>query len=113
MASLLVCTTLSHAADRYGAWPAGCDPADVGRRIAENLLDRKGGGPATAPAAATRPAKGMGYPESCTAYGSFRFAGAIRDKGLLGRLTAKYAYIADNEAKYVKTNAKGVDSSIF
>src|SRR5438876_292536 len=104
LGALLLClwqVPLAAAATGDEKWPEGCQPADVGRRIALNLLDR-------APAK-----KAVGYPEVCTAYGSLRLAGTLRDKELLDKLVARYASMLSDDGKHLIPRPRSVDSSVF
>jgi rhamnogalacturonyl hydrolase YesR len=82
-------------------WPDKCQPADVGRRIAANLLTRK---PTT---------RAVGYPEVCTAYGSMRLAAEIKDKDLLNQIVARYQPMLTTGGKHLIAPPKNVDSSVF
>jgi unsaturated rhamnogalacturonyl hydrolase len=104
---LLICPATPAAADGDTAaadtahWPDKCQPADVGRRIAANLLTRK---PTT---------RAVGYPEVCTAYGSLRLAAEIKDKDLLDKIVARYAPMLTAEGKHFIARPRNVDSSVF
>ena len=105
----LLCTTL-RAADFWGAWPDGCGPKVVGKRIATNLLDRTD--------YMTGRNGGLSYPEVCTAYGSMRFTDATGDKELLDKLIARYqSIVSDNgqtpDGVRLVQRPTNVDSSVF
>lgn len=74
------------------------DPREVGRVIVDNLLVRK---PTT---------RTVGYPEACTAYGSLRFAGELKDKELTDKIVARYAAMAEGK---LLPRPRGVDPSVI
>src|SRR5438067_1646721 len=94
----------------WGDWPNGCDPREVGRRVAENLIDRK--------TYMVGKNGGLQYPEVCTAYGAMRFADTIGDKSLLDKLIARYQIIVSDkpetpEGKTLLQKPVNVDASVF
>ena len=110
IAILIAFTTTTRAQNFWGDWPKDADPKVVGKRIAQNLVDR--------PTYMVGVRGGLSYPEVCTAYGSMRFADATGDKELLDKLVARYAMIVtDNpntpDGKRIVQNPVNVDSSVF
>ncbi|HTW94599.1 MAG TPA: glycoside hydrolase family 88 protein [Tepidisphaeraceae bacterium] len=87
VALLLAGSAAARAGELWSNWPTGTDPAEVGQRLIKNLIARK---PAVKP---------YGYPESCMAYGSMRFAAAIKDPALLKMVEDRYAVILTPEGK--------------
>jgi unsaturated rhamnogalacturonyl hydrolase len=70
------------AADHFTDWPAGAAPVEVGRRVIENFLPRA---PMLTPQDGT-----IHYAEACTWYGALTLAELMGDRGLTGRLMARY-----------------------
>lgn len=85
--ALSVSTVCLRAADAGDLthWPAGADPALVGRRVAENYSARKFEYEAGNP---KRPF--VRYPEVCAWYGSLEIAQLTGDTDLMHRLIARY-----------------------
>jgi len=81
------CSTSTPDSQAYFSdWPAGTDPAEVGKRVAENFLPR-------AFRYQTNPAKaklGVIYPEACAWYGALTVAQLTGDKALTGALVHKF-----------------------
>src|SRR3954466_15275894 len=86
----LCASSFAQAQKSLGPWPADQDPKTVGRKVVNNLLERK---PATRP---------QGYQETCTAYGAMRFCDAIGDKELLNKVIARYAVMLEPDSPIVR-----------
>ncbi len=104
-----ICSSL-RAESFWGDWPKGTDPKEVGKRIADNLIDRK--------TYMIGKNGGLQYPEVCTAYGAMRFADATGDKDLLDKLIARYQMIVTDkpetpDGKVIPQKPVNVDSSVF
>jgi len=80
LASLLIAPACGRADNSWGAWPAGQEPAAVGTRVVQNLLDRP----------KLDLAHGLTYLETCSGYGAVRFASAINNQDLLNQVIARY-----------------------
>jgi rhamnogalacturonyl hydrolase YesR len=89
------------ADDSWGAWPAGQEPAAVGTKIVQNLLDRP------------NPSKGLTYQETCSGFGAVRFAAAINNQDLLNKVIARYQAIITPEGAGLLPTPNHVDRSIF
>jgi unsaturated rhamnogalacturonyl hydrolase len=103
VAAVLLCSLAVRAEELPTTKPTtrplgSTDPREVGRAIATNLLARK---PTT---------RRVGYPEACTAYGSLRFAGELKDKELVDKIVARYAPMAE---KKLMPKPTGVDASVI
>ncbi len=98
---LLVQSIAAAADDRTIPWPDHCRPADVGLQIALNLLKRN------------QASKSVAYPEVCTAFGSLRLAGELKDKDLLDKLVDRYAPMLTPQGKHLVPRPNGVDHSVF
>lgn len=73
-------------AEYFSKWPEGASPAEVGRRVAENILPRKF-------RYETMPNKahlGIIYPEVIAWYGALTVADLTKDDGLTDRLIRKF-----------------------
>jgi unsaturated rhamnogalacturonyl hydrolase len=99
----LFAASYCRADDAWGTWPAGQEPAAVGTRVVQNLLDRPG----------LNPAKAIAYPETCAGYGAVRFAAEIGDKDLLGKVIARYQGIVAADGTAMLPKPKNVDNSVF
>ncbi len=97
--ALLLAVAVTHAADPFGDWPAGSDPATVGRRVAAEFVAR--------PLEYTTNPKRVSviYPEACTWYGALTTAGLIGDDALRAQLAQKFAPLLGAEANRISTNA--------
>ncbi len=90
-------------------WPAGEDPATIGRRVAENFLPRQF-------RYQTTPAKahlGIIYPEAITWYGALTFARLTNDKELTSRLAGKLAPLLTAEGSSRINRSPHVDYRLF
>jgi unsaturated rhamnogalacturonyl hydrolase len=79
-------SNLSAADAHFSDWPAGASPAEVGKRVAENILPRKY-------RYETMPEKahlGVIYPEVIAWYGALTVADLTKDEDLRGRLISKF-----------------------
>lgn len=80
---------------------------DVGRRVVQNLLDRKD-------YSLYRPGKGLHYAEACTAVGALRFADYTGDKALLEKIIARYEKFLEPDSilisrhSHVDHNVEGI-----
>jgi rhamnogalacturonyl hydrolase YesR len=90
-------------------WPSGTDPAEVGRRIANNFI------PLTFryQTNAAKAHLGVIYPEVCVWYGSLTVAALTRDQQLTEKLVQKFApYMTEAGAKHINRSAH-VDYRVF
>src|ERR1700710_408687 len=79
------CPKQKAQAQYFSDWPAGTSPAEVGKRVATNVLARKFD-------YETNPnRKTVIYPEVCAAYGSLTVAKLTGDKELRDRIIQKFA----------------------
>ena len=69
-------------------FPAGADPVEIGNRVGNRLLETKH---------QLYGSKGIHYAEVCTWYGALRFAKATGNEELLGKLRARFDYLAEKE----------------
>ena len=69
----------------FTAWPKGASPQEVGKRVAERFVASPYGN-----FGRTTPPKSITYPETCTWYGSLRFALAIGDRELQAKLVKRF-----------------------
>ncbi len=91
----------------FGDWPAGASPAEVGRRVAENVVAR----PFEFETNSKR--KFVIYPEVISAYGALTVAQAIGDTNLQARLAGKFERLLTPEgARHVSPQAH-VDYHVF
>src|ERR1035437_2424979 len=67
-------------------WPAGAAPAEVGKRVAENVIPR----PFRYEAQPGKPSNGVIYPEVIAWYGALTFAQLAGDSDLSSRLVRKF-----------------------
>jgi rhamnogalacturonyl hydrolase YesR len=100
------------AADAYFSnWPAGSSPRDIGKRLAENWLERPFGFQATSEP--SRYGSFVSYSEVNTEYGALRVAAVTGDSALLQRLIRKFDYFLTPEgAKRISQEAH-VDFRVF
>lgn len=70
----------------FSDWPKGASPAEVGKRVAENILPRKFRFETTPEKASL----GVIYPEAIAWYGALTVAKLTDDKDLTGRLVGKF-----------------------
>ncbi|PYF72759.1 glycoside hydrolase family 88/105 protein [Pedobacter nutrimenti] len=104
---LLVSTSFAQNKNDLKNWPSGYAPLEVGKRIAAHFIAT----PHTNFGRPTPP-KVITYPESCTWYGALKFAGASRDKELLGQLAKRFEPFFGPEAKLIPV-PDHVDYSVF
>lgn len=107
--SCVDCATGQHTArTRYfGNWPEGATPATVGKRVAENFLDRK------LDFEINPRRQYVIYPEVCTWYGALRLAKLTGDTDLRDRLVRKFDVLLTPEGrKRISPNAH-VDYRVF
>jgi rhamnogalacturonyl hydrolase YesR len=109
---LLCAAGCLHAAraGRLGDWPPAASPSDMGRRVAENWLQRnfifESGG-------TNRWESHLHYAEVATWYGALTFARASQDARLAQRLIDKFqAFLAQHGAQRIAREPH-VDFSIF
>jgi len=79
--------------EALASWPAGAAPAEIGRRVAENFVQR----PFQWQTDPKR--KYVIYPEYCAWYGSLTVAALTRDTALRDRLVAKYDVLLKPEGQ--------------
>ncbi len=103
--TLIILLAAAHcrAADLWGAWAAGQEPAAVGARLVQNLLDRT----------KLDGSHGISYQETCSGYGAVRFAAAIGNQDLLNKVVSRYAAIVTPEGATLLPKPKNVDNSVF
>lgn len=113
-ALLLAAAPLLHAAESPAAayfsdWPAGAAPAEVGKRVAENILPRQY-------RFETNPAKakiGVIYPEVIAWYGALTVAKLAGDKDLGDRLVKKFEpFLSEPGSQRINRSAH-VDFRVF
>ena len=92
-----------HADDVWGAWPAGQEPAAVGTKVVQNLIDRQ----------KLDLSHGLSYLETCAGFGAVRFAAAINDQDLLGKVIARYQGIIATDGTALLPKPAHVDQSVF
>lgn len=85
-------------------WPDGASPQEVGRRVAEDFLQR--------PYQLFGPQRVVHYVETCTWVGSLRFAHATQDRGLHERLVARFEPLL-GPASVLVPPPLNVDYSVF
>ncbi len=90
------------ADDAWGPWPAGQEPAAVGTKVVQNLLDRT----------KLDAARGLSYLETCSAFGAVRFAETINNQDLLAKVIARYQDIVTPGSKLLP-KPDHVDRSVF
>ena len=86
MAMTLVAAAEQPKSDSFADWPKGASPAEVGKRVAENVIPRKF-------RFETMPEKaaiGIIYPEVISWYGALTVAKLTNDKDLTQRLVKKF-----------------------
>jgi len=91
------------ADDTWGAWPAGQDPATIGTRVTQNLLDRP----------KLDLSHGLTYLETCSGFGAARFAAAVNDQDLLKNVIARYQGIITPQGATLLPKPNHVDRSVF
>ncbi|HET7626651.1 MAG TPA: glycoside hydrolase family 88 protein [Verrucomicrobiae bacterium] len=90
----------------FADWPKGASPQEVGRRVAENFLDR----PFDFETNSRR--RYVIYPEVCAWYGSLTTAELMGDKELTTRLIKKFDPLLTTEAAHISPDAH-VDYHVF
>src|SRR6187397_3402453 len=84
---LLLVTTLliipAFGQDHFGNWPAGSSPRELGKRLAENWVQRDF-------EFQSGKRQFLIYPEACTWYGSLVTAKLLKDSDLQSRLATKF-----------------------
>src|SRR5262249_10912330 len=68
----------------FSNWPAGSSPSEIGKRVAENYLERKFDFEKNANR------KYVIYPEVCAWYGALTLAQLTKDKDLSNKLVARF-----------------------
>jgi rhamnogalacturonyl hydrolase YesR len=104
-----VLATASAASESYFAdWPAGTEPAVIGRRVANNFVARQFEWQ-------TNPErrKIVIYPEVCTWYGSLRVAKHAGDAALRESLVRKYDILLTPEGSTKISQRAHVDDRVF
>src|SRR5689334_13922482 len=79
-------TAQTKHSEYFTNWPAGTSPAEVGKRVAENVFPRK----FRFEANPERASSGVIYPEVIAWYGSLTVAQLAGDKELTSKLTNKF-----------------------
>ena len=109
LSALHVSAPAAPSPEWFTGWPAGKDPATVGKRVAENFLPRKF-------RYETDPNKvreGVIYPEVITWYGALTLAQLTKDKTLQDKLISKFDfYLTEDGAKRINPAAH-VDYRVF
>jgi rhamnogalacturonyl hydrolase YesR len=103
LAGLWIPAAACRAGDSWGAWPAGQEPAAVGTRLVQNLLNRP----------KLDLAHGMTYLETCSGYGAVRFASASNDHDLLNQVLSRYQGIITTDGASLLPTPNHVDRSVF
>jgi unsaturated rhamnogalacturonyl hydrolase len=90
----------------FGDWPAGTDPRDVGKRVAERFIptphmEITGHGP-----------QALHYSHVATWVGTLQFAGVTQDKELMSRLAARFEPFLAPDAPRVP-RSDHVDADVF
>jgi len=96
-------TSTCRADDAWGPWPAGQEPATVGAKVVQNLIDRQ----------KLDAAHGLSYLETCSAYGAVRFAEDSNNQDLLGKVIARYQGIITTDGTGLLPKPNHVDRSVF
>ena len=92
----------------FDEWPEGSEPRAVGKKVAERFLSRPHstfGKFVSVPSFIT-------YPDTCTWYGSLKFAGVSGDEPLVELLVKRFAPLLGSDSKLVP-GAGHVDTSVF
>jgi rhamnogalacturonyl hydrolase YesR len=92
------------AAEKSATWPANADPRTVGRRVAENYLERS---------FRTNKTGVIVYPEICAAFGALRFADATGDAALKEKLIRRFAPVLTPAGQILVPPGGHVDLSVF
>jgi rhamnogalacturonyl hydrolase YesR len=92
----------------FGAWPLGCSPQEIGKRVAARYVASPYGnfGRATPPRSIT-------YPETCTWYGALTYASQMADKDLTAQLVKRFEPLLTIEMSSLIPRADHVDHSVF
>lgn len=88
----------------FSSFPDSADPRVVGKRVAENLLERK---------FRVGPSGYIQYPEICTTFGALQFAAATGDKDLEQKLIARYDPVWLPENSKLIPPPGHVDNNVF
>ncbi|MEJ5260000.1 MAG: glycoside hydrolase family 88 protein [Anaerohalosphaeraceae bacterium] len=105
-AGLMLCASCA-AAPKKTKPTSEAELKEVGRRVVQNLLDRKD-------YSLYRPGKGLHYAEACTAVGALRFADYTGDKALLQKVIARYEKFLEPDSilisrhSHVDHNVEGI-----
>lgn len=100
---------IARACDSLSNWPAGSDPASIGKKVAENFLPRQF-------RYQTNPAKaelGIIYPEAITWYGALGFSRVAGDSDLSGRLAARFEPLLSEGGASRINRSPHVDHRLF
>lgn len=103
---LILCASCA-AAPKKVEPASNAELKEVGRRVVQNLLDRKD-------YSLYRPGKGLHYAEACTAVGALRFADYTGDKALLEKIIARYEKFLEPDSilisrhSHVDHNVEGI-----
>ena len=105
----LVVVTVANARAQgkyFSDWPAGADPASVGKRLAENFLARDF-------EYQSGKREFVIYPEACSWYGALNIARSTGDKRLEAALIGKFdRFLTPDGAKHISSQAH-VDYRVF
>jgi unsaturated rhamnogalacturonyl hydrolase len=96
--------TRGFADDIWGSWPAADEPATVGKKLVQNLLDRQklDGVP-----------HGLSYLETCAGFAAVRFTEATADTDLQKKVMARYSGIIAADGTALLPKPAHVDGSVF
>ena len=99
-------------AEYFGHWPAGTDPQEIGRRVAENFAGRQLRYQTGSYATARAPSPVI-YPEVIAWYGALTFAEVTKSTDLQQKLIQKFSLFSTPEgAAHISSN-NGVDYHVF
>lgn len=88
--------------DLASAWPAGYDPATLGKAVGQHFANGHTG-------RSTR----ITYPEVCTWYGALELVRITADAALQARLVARFEPFFSTESAYLPPKGEHVDFSMF
>ena len=91
----------------FQKWPSGQSPQAIGKRVTERFLST-----AYLLSQDQDKEQHIGYPESVTWYGALTFAKLSGDKGLSGRVVARFKPLLNEDAKLVP-HPTHVDLTVF
>jgi rhamnogalacturonyl hydrolase YesR len=104
LTALAVMASMKCAADdSWGTWPPGQEPATVGARVVQNLIDRP----------KLDQSHGLTYLETCSGFGAVRFAAAVKDPSLLKSVMNRYEGLITPQGAALLPKPNHVDRSVF